>query len=96
VRPLNSYPLHDRAAFAFSAILYPQSPRLPLRFAFPATHCLWLGGLRAYHVPRAYLCGLGLASPPVAHHLRQVREEHLNLTTGLFGPSVSASFACSR
>jgi len=44
--------------------------------------CGWEGyGLS--HVPRASLCGLGLASPPVAHHLRQVSEEHLNLTTCL-------------
>ena len=53
-----------------------------MRFAFPAAR--WLPGeLRAYHVPREYLCGLGLASPPVAPHLRQVSEEHLNLTTCL-------------
>ncbi len=49
----------------------------------------WLrsGGLRAYHVPRECLCRLGLASPPVVHHLRQVSEKHLNLTTCLLAPA---------
>jgi hypothetical protein len=48
---------------------------------------LRLGGLRAYHVPREDLYGLGLASPPVVHHLRQVSQEHLNLTTCLLAPA---------
>jgi hypothetical protein len=43
-----------------------------------------LGERQASHVPRASPCGVGLASPPVAQHLPQVREAHLNLATCLW------------
>ena len=96
LRTLNSYPLHDRAAFAFSAILYPQSPRLPFRFAFPATPCLWLGGLRA--VPRSACVPVWVGSrlsaggaPSASGACGAPEPDHVP-----FGPSVSASFACSR
>jgi hypothetical protein len=40
-----------------------------------------MGEVRAYHVPLAYLQGLGLACLPVVLHLRQVIREYLFLTT---------------
>ena len=46
------------------------------------------GELRAYHVPCECQSGLGLAYPPVAHRLRQVRLKHLNLATYHFGSSL--------
>lgn len=49
------------------------------------------GGLRAYHVPRTSLSGLGRVSRPVARHLRQRTAEPLPLATYLFGPSLSAA-----
>jgi len=48
------------------------------------------GELRAYHVPRECQSRLGLAYPPVARRLRQVKMEHLNLTTYL----LVQAFAC--
>ena len=84
---LNSYPADYKSAFAFSALPYPQPLRLLLRLAFPSALRRLPGELRAYHVPREYLCGLGLASPPVARHLRQVSQEYLNLTTRLLAPA---------
>ena len=39
------------------------------------------GELRAYHVPCECQSGLGLAYPPVARRLRQVKLKHLNLAT---------------
>ena len=35
---VNPYPVHYRPAFACSLLLYPPSPRLPLRFAFLSCH----------------------------------------------------------
>ncbi len=62
------------------AILYPQSYRLTLRFAFPE------GGLRAYlfrlHTTRWLRCCL--PQGPVGHHLRQESGEFLNLPTCLY------------
>ena len=75
VRSPLSVPL--QTAFAFSIILYLHSHRLTLRLAFPE------GGIRAYHVPHVYPDGLGLASSPVAQHLRQAIKNHLHLTTNL-------------
>ena len=40
------------------------------------------------------LGGLGRVSPPVVRHLRRRSSEPPNLTTCLFGPSLSASLAC--
>ena len=41
----NLYPNHYSSAFAFSAIPYPHSQQLPLRFTCPKA------AIRAYHVP---------------------------------------------
>ena len=60
----NLYPLHYRATFASSAILYPLSYQRPLRFAFP------VGEQRAYHVPLVYPRGLDPSSTPGVLHLR--------------------------
>jgi len=49
---------------------------------------------RAYHVPPLSPCGLGRASSPVVPQLRRRSSEPPDLTTCLFGPSVSASYAC--
>ena len=54
------------------------------------------GARRAYHVPSVYPRGEGLISTPGVHHLRPVRLEHRFLTPYLFGPSVTASSACSN
>jgi hypothetical protein len=85
------------------------SPRSPLGspdgWLSQLRHACGWEGYGLSHVPRAYLCGVGLASPPVAHHLRQVREEHLNLPTCLLahasqprsrvrGDDVSQRFTC--
>ena len=84
----NPYPLHYRAAFAFSAILYPLLHQRPLRSTFPK------GEHRAYHVPLVYLCGLGSTSTPVTLRLRQMTADHLSLVTHLlvqaFGPLAEA------
>jgi hypothetical protein len=70
---LNLCPLDYRAAFACSILPSPQPHRLALRFAFPhETTDVSEGELRVYHVPSECQSGLGLASPPVAHRLRQV------------------------
>ena len=55
-----------------------------------------VGALRAYHVPSVYPRGLGLISTPGVRHLRPVRPEQRFLTPYLFGPSVTASCACSH
>jgi len=73
----NPYPLHYRATFASSAILYPLSYQRPLRFAFP------VGEQRAYHVPFVYPRGLGPSSTPGVLRLRQVPADHLYLTPHL-------------
>jgi hypothetical protein len=67
------YPSHYKMTFAFSILPYPQPRGLTLRLAFPRRECCSsLGELRAYHVSCECQSGLGLASPPVARHLRQV------------------------
>ena len=84
----NPYPSHYRKAFASSTILYPQTHRLTLRFAFPCgrdhrevygltTAC----PERSRRVLCKYLRRLGptyrrYASPPGALHLRRVSWEH--------------------
>lgn len=47
------------------------------------------GELRAYHVPRECQSGLGLASLPVAQHLRQASPKRLNLATCLLAQAFS-------
>ena len=70
---LKLYPLDYRTAFAFSILPYPQPRGLTLRLAFPRQRCCSpLGELRAYHVSCECQSELGLASLPVARHLRQV------------------------
>src|SRR5436305_673713 len=54
------------------------------------------GGRRAYHVSPICRGGEGRSYPPVVRHLRRGIDEPSNLTTCRFGPSVSASFACSH
>jgi hypothetical protein len=97
VAALNLYPLDYGAAFALSIVPYPQSCRLALRLAFPHFDFIQSrmkqseGEQRAYHVPRECQSGLGLAYPPVAHRLRQVKLKHLNLATHHFGSSLFLS-----
>ena len=56
------YLCHYSTAFAFSAFLYPQHIRLPLRLALPILQAM----LRAYHVPHFQPGRLGsLCSPGV-------------------------------
>jgi hypothetical protein len=45
------------------------------------------GGMLADHVPCEYPCGLGLASPPVAQHLRWVSSEHPDLAPCRLAPA---------
>ncbi len=66
------YPSRYKMALAFSILPYPQPRGLTLRFAFPRQNNSPLGELRAYHVSCECQSGLGLASLPVARHLRQV------------------------
>src|SRR5712691_3061901 len=63
----NPYPIHYRPAFACSIIPSPHAHQPPLRLAFPG------GGVRGYHVPRAYQSGRGLAITPVVQRLREER-----------------------
>jgi hypothetical protein len=70
----------------FFLLPYPQPCGLALRLTFPRFDLIMRpreGELRAYHVPRECQSGLGLAYPPVALRLRQVRLKHLNLATYL-------------
>jgi hypothetical protein len=59
----NPYPLHYRAAFACSLLLYPPPHRLLLRAAFRGRR--QPREMRAYQVAPLSPCGLGRASPPV-------------------------------
>ena len=96
INRLNSYPPHYKMAFACSAIPYPHSFQLTLRLAF----LLQPREVRAYHVPRLSLSGSGLASTPVTPSSagRGVRSHSPDTNTGHlpFGPSLSASLACSQ
>jgi len=85
----NPYPPHYRAAFASSDLLARNPVGSPYGLLSLA------GGLRVYHVPGSCQDGLGSASSPVA----------VSSTTGTemipvpghvpFGPSLSASLACT-
>jgi len=92
---LNPYPARYRPAFACSRILYPLPRPVALRLPFPDEGSPGEGnGLTTFRMGQ---CPgeVGGASPPVVQHLRGVSSEHPNLTTHLFGPSLSASLACS-
>src|SRR3954454_1862369 len=54
------------------------------------------GRRRVYHVSPICRGGEGRSYSPVVRHLRREIDEPSNLTTCRFGPSVSASFACSH
>jgi hypothetical protein len=78
----------------FFLLPYPQPCGLALRLTFPRFDLIMRpreGELRAYHVPRECQSGLGLAYPPVALRLRQVRLKHLNFATHHFGSSLCLS-----
>ena len=75
-------------AFAFSILLYPHLYQLILRLAFP------MGEIRAYHVPREYQNGTGLAFSPAALVSAAKESEAFAPYRVPFGPSLSASLAC--
>jgi len=65
---------------------------------FPYESLSLAGELRAYHVPRRYLSGVGCASLPVARHLRQGTIQPLHLATYRFGSSLHerTTLRCAR
>lgn len=66
--PLGATPIHPSTGWLS---LSPSSlTRSPI--GLPYDSLPLMGELRAYHVPFVYPRGLGLASPPVVLHLRQV------------------------
>ena len=81
-------------AFACSAFLYPHPFRLALRLAFPCQLPEEEYGLTTF--PRECPSGLGPAALPVPRRLRQMSSKHLNPGHLPFGPSLSASLACSH
>src|SRR3982751_5380239 len=80
-----------RTSLRFLPPPLPAAPSASLTSRFPLR-----GRRRAYHVSPICRGGEGRSYPPVVRHLRREIDEPSNLTTCRFGPSVSASFACSH
>lgn len=88
---LNPYPLHYRAAFAFSIFLYPTPHRLTLRFAVPHGRTPGLPRFTSVPFPE----GLGPAYPPEDSRSASSDLTALDLYLVPFGSSLTGSLACS-
>src|SRR5262249_13637417 len=86
-------PAHYRPALASSLILLPPPRRRLLRGAFRRRDQRGTGRRRRSDVPYLHRQGAGPASRPVVRRLRRGNAEPPNLTTCLFGPSLSAAWA---
>ena len=89
---MNPCPLHYKVAFAFSAIPYPHSQRLPLRSACPYGQEY---GLDTFHLTNNYFDSLGSTSTPAV--IMSVYSQAWRGVTDCtpFGSSLSATLACS-
>jgi len=88
----NPYPVDYRPAFASSDLPYPLTHRRALTGHFPPSLRGWLGLPRCTRVP--ILKDLGPALPPAVQPLRGEISRPSDLTAYLFGPCLSASWAC--